>query len=76
VDCDFRLVVAQDVERPDVRVHVRRHDAPVEIVIAVDVGVGRQTQLAAPAAQKTAPEKVADGHAVRLFVMQRLVHAV
>ena len=44
-DGHFGLVVAQDLERPDVRIHVRADHLPVEIVVAVDIGVGSEAEF-------------------------------
>ena len=43
---------------------------PVEVVEAVDIGVGGEPQFLAPAAQETAPEKVADRDPVGLLMAQ------
>ena len=76
VDRNFIFVVTKDFELLDVRIHIRRYNTPVEIVVAVDVGVRSQVQFAAPTAEETAPEEIADRHAVRLLVVQRLIHPI
>ena len=74
-DHDLFGVLRQDLEGPDVRIEVGVELHPIEVVEAVDVGVGGEPQFLAPAAQETAPEKVAHRDAVGLLVAQGQVHA-
>ena len=57
-------------------IHVGEGDDPVQIVVAVEVGIRRQAELAAPAFHEAAPEEVADGHAIGLLMPKRLVHPI
>ena len=58
------------LKRPNPRVHVRDGHDEIQVVVIIRVGVGWQAEFLAPAAREAAPEKVADGHAVRLLVAQ------
>ena len=64
------------LERAYPRIHVGHRNDPIQIVVVVRIGVGRQSELPAPALDKAAPEEIADRNAVGLFVAQGLIHAV
>ena len=74
-DDDLFLGLAQHLERLDVGIHIGNGHRPVEVVMLIDVGVGRQTFFLTPAIQEAPPEEIADRDAIRLFVPERLVHA-
>jgi len=73
---DFFGALPEDLEGLDVGVHVGDGDHPVQIVVAVNIGVRGQTELPPPALEEAAPEEVAHRDAVRFAMAQRLVHAL
>jgi len=73
---DFFIVFYNDFKGLDVGIQVGIELHPIEVVIAVNIGVRRQPEFFAPAAEETSPEEIADGHTVRFLVTERLLHAL
>jgi hypothetical protein len=73
---DFLGGFLERFKRPNPRVHVRHGHDPIEIVVVIRIGVGRQVEFLAPPFGETAPEEITDGHAIRLLMSERGVQAV
>jgi hypothetical protein len=59
-----------------VRIHIGSSNDPVQVVVAIYVGVAGKPQLFLPAIEKGNPEKVANRDAIRLLVVKGLVDSV
>src|ERR1019366_8698887 len=71
----FGIVLLQNLELFDVRIHVGIELHPVEIVVAIDVRAGREIEFLAPALEEAAPKEVADRHTIGFLMAQRRFHA-